>query len=119
MSAGRRAQQFKTSLMSHFEIYTGPSQGSALQICCTRRGRQGTNFIDVGATVLSVDTFTAGVSWQEGGSSKSPLVGGAVGLHIDRYFRLVWGVLARREMRSRRPKSKIASSAVSRRMKPR
>ena len=39
---------------------------------------QGPKCIDGGATVLSVDTLIAGVSWQEGGSSKSPPGGGAV-----------------------------------------
>ena len=76
--AGSRVQQRKASLMYYFDRYTGPSWGSASQICCRRRGRQGLNCIDGGATFLLVDMLKAGVSWLEEGRIKSPPGGGAV-----------------------------------------
>ena len=118
MSEGRRTQWWKVSLMPHFDRYTRPSWGSAFQICCIKQGRKGLNCIYSGATVMSVYTLTADVSWLERGRSKSPPGGGAVESHINRSFRLVWGTLARREMRRHRPKIKTSVSAVRRRPKP-
>ena len=118
MLAGRIVQQWKAPMVSHFDRYTGSSWGSASQICCSRRGRQGPNCIDGGATFLLVDMLKAGVFWIEGRRSNSPSGGEAVESQINRSFQLVWGVLARREIQRRRPKSKMDASAVRRMLKP-
>ena len=95
--------------MSHLLRNTGPSKGSASHIFWRSLGRQEPNYIAMGLVEVSVVSLTDFVV--ASGASEE--------LQIRRGFRLIWSRQARREIRSCRPKKRMASGTERMMLKPR